>query len=109
MPPVPATATTAAEKTGRNPFCTIRGIVNVPVAATLPTALPLIMPMSPLAMMATFASPPMVRPAKVREISLMNCPIPVALRKAPKRMNRKMYVEETPRATPKIPSDDRYN
>ena len=107
IPPVPATATTAAENTGLNPASRISGIVNVPVAATLPTALPLIIPIRPLATIETFASPPIVRPARDIAKSLMNRPIPVSVRNAPKRMNRKMYVAETPSAVPKMPSDDR--
>jgi hypothetical protein len=90
IPPVPATATTAAEKTGLKPAPVIRGIVKVPVAATLPTALPLIMPMRPLATMDTFASPPMVLPARDIARSLINRPIPVSVRNAPKRMKRKI-------------------
>ncbi len=90
MPPVPATATTADAKTGLKPAPVMRGMVKVPVAATLPTALPLIIPMRPLATMDTLASPPMVLPARDMARSLMNRPMPVSVRKAPKRIKRKI-------------------
>ena len=35
---------------------------------------------------------------------MKNWPIPVFSRKAPKRMNRKMYVEQTPMGLPMTPS-----
>ena len=54
-PPVEATASTAPAKTGLNPALFIMGMVMVSVVTTFPTALPLIIPINPLAKMATTA------------------------------------------------------
>ena len=62
----------------------------VPVVATFAMAEPLIMPMSPEAMTATFAGPPDVRPTSVREKSLMNFEKPLCFKKAPKTTKRKI-------------------
>jgi hypothetical protein len=53
-----ALASTAAATCGVNPVRFMAGIVIVPVLSTLLTPLPLSMPYSPLAQIATFAEPP---------------------------------------------------
>ena len=55
-------------------------------------------------MTATLAGPPEAQPAMAFEMSMKNWPRPVFSRKAPKRMNRKMKVLETPIGVPKMPS-----
>ena len=53
---------------------------------------------------ATFAGPPDAQPARELARSIKNWPKPVFSRKAPKRMNRKMKVEQTPSGLPMTPS-----
>ena len=61
-PPVEPTASTAPAKCGGKPVRFINGMVKVPTAATLATALPLIMPNRDEPATATFAGPPRTRP-----------------------------------------------
>ena len=65
-------------------------MVKAPVDAAFATADPFSMPMKPVAMTATFAGPPGLRPASAMAPSLMSCERPVAPRIAPKRMKRNM-------------------
>ena len=79
-------------------------MVKLPVPATFATELPETVPMSPLESTATFAGPPLAQPAMAFAKSMKNFPRPVDSRYAPKRMKRKMNVEETPKGMPKMPS-----
>ncbi len=65
-------------------------MVNAPVEAAFATAEPFSMPMKPVAMTATLAGPPGLRPASAIAPSLMSCDRPVAPRMAPNRMKRNM-------------------
>ena len=71
---------------------------------TFATELPETVPMSPLESTATFAGPPLAHPATAFARSMKNLPSPVLSRYAPKRMKRKMNVEDTPSGMPKMPS-----
>ena len=53
---------------------------------------------------ATFAGPPLALPAIALQASIKNCPIPVFSRKAPKRIKRKIKVEQAPIGVHIIPS-----
>ena len=64
-PPEAAAASTAPANCAGYPCRFIIGMVMAPVVATLATALPLIMPMMPLAITATCAAPPLTRPAAI--------------------------------------------
>ena len=57
-PPVDAQASTPAAVSGSMPACFIAGMVIWPVVRTLVTTLPLIDPIRPLLIIATFAGPP---------------------------------------------------
>ena len=59
-------------------------------------------------MTATLAGPPAAQPAMASAMSMNSLPMPVFSRNAPKRMNRKMKVAETPRGMPRIPSVVKY-
>src|SRR5699024_12636150 len=83
----------------------IIGIVKAPVDTTLAIADPLIEPMKPDAMAATLAGPPRVWPAMASARSLNRVDIPDLARKAAKRIKKIMYVDDTPIAIPKMPSD----
>ena len=87
-PPVEATASTAPANSLLYPVRFISGIVIVPVVATLAMAEPLIIPIRPDAMTATFAGPPEVVPTRVSEKSLMNLEKPEYFRNAPKTTKR---------------------
>ena len=102
-PPVEATASTAPANSFRYPVRFIRGMVMVPVVATLAMAEPLIMPMRAEATTATFAGPPGVWPTNVREKSLMNLEKPLCFKNAPNTTKRKMYVADTPIPVPSTP------
>jgi len=78
------------------------------VVQTFATEEPEMVPMSPELTTATLAGPPVDQPARARERSMTNLPIPVFSRTDPKRMNMNTKVEETPRGTPKTPSVPRY-
>ena len=78
-------------------------MVMVPVVATLAMAEPLIMPIRPEAITATFAGPPGERPTSVRAMSLINCEKPEYFRKAPKSTKTKIYVAETFAPVPRMP------
>ena len=54
MPPVEATDSTAPANSGEKPTFFIIGMVNTPVVATLAAELPLMVPIKPLEMTATF-------------------------------------------------------
>ena len=71
-------------------------MVNEPVPTTLATAVPLILPINPLEMTATFAGPPCLCPASAIARSLNNLPMPDFARKAPNKINRKIKVTEAP-------------
>ena len=107
-PPMEAVASTAPAKCARKPVFFMRGIVKEPTVTTLAIAEPLTMPRSALENTATLAGPPLVCPTRLNARSEKKEMIPACSRKAPSRMNRKMYVEETPRGIPKIPSVVRY-
>jgi hypothetical protein len=66
------------------------------VTETLATALPEIIPNMALATTATFAGPPLKRPARSMARSMNVLPPPVTERRAPKMMNRAMNVAEVP-------------
>ena len=75
-------------------------MVNDPVTATFPAAEPEIMPSSVLKMTAVFAEAA-VRPRVMEFASLKKKPpAPNSVRKAPKMVNRMMYVEATPTGIP---------
>src|SRR3989304_3277908 len=57
-PPLEAFASTAAASSARKPVRFMAGIVTTPGASTLLTALPLMLPKSPLARVAHLALPP---------------------------------------------------
>src|SRR5699024_11463305 len=95
-PPTDADASTAPEKFLEYPVRRIKGIVKAPVVTTLAIAEPLIDPRSPLEMTDTLAGPPDVCPAIARAASLNSCPIPVRLKNAPNKINKKIYVADTP-------------
>lgn len=77
-PPVDAQASTAAAYSGEYPVLFIVGIVIQPSTATLATALPLIIPNSPLATTDTFAGPPRTLPRRAEANFVKNVPPPVA-------------------------------
>ena len=62
-PPEDAVASTAPANSGRMPDFFMIGIVKVPVAAVLATALPDTVPISALATTATLAGPPRIHPS----------------------------------------------
>jgi hypothetical protein len=62
-PPVEATASMAAATIGRYPTFFIRGMVKVPIVATLAGGEPVIAPMQALPKIAALAGPPRKRPA----------------------------------------------
>ena len=70
-------------------------MVNWPVVTTLATPDPLIVPISPDAMTATFAGRRAWWPTVPSATSLNSLIMPACSRKVPNRMNRKMYVDET--------------
>ena len=78
--------------------------MSEPVPTTFATELPETVPMRPDESTATFAGPPLAHPAMLFARSIKNFPSPVDSRYAPKRMKRKMNVEDTPSGMPKIPS-----
>jgi hypothetical protein len=84
IPPVPATASVAAANSFEKPARRMRGMVNVPMVAALATALPEIVPNSPLATAATFAGPPRVRAEARNAMSRNASPPPVFSKTAPK-------------------------
>ncbi len=96
-PPCGRDASTAAAKYPEYPIFVIRGMVNAPVVTTLAGALPLIIPKRPLAKIETFAGPPGFWPATLMEKLLKSTDSPVAFKKDPNKINKKMYVLETPR------------
>ena len=63
----------------------ISGMVNEPVVTVLAMELPFIEPKSPLEIIATFAGPPVERPAIAVATSINSCPNPVLVTKIPKR------------------------
>ena len=65
------------------------------MVTTLATPEPLIVPMSPELMTATFAGPPRVWPTVPIAKSVNSEIIPACSRNEPNRMNRKMYVDDT--------------
>jgi len=107
-PPVDAQASTAPAYSGGYPTRFMRGMVKAPVVATLATEEPLMVPSNPEATTATLAGPPGLCPARARASSLKSRAPPLLARKAPKSTNMKTKVAETPRATPKMPSEVRY-
>ena len=70
------------------------GMVKLPVPTTLATEEPETVPMRPEERTATFAGPPAAQPAIALAISIKNLPRPVDSRYAPKRINRKIKVDE---------------
>ena len=80
------------------------GMVSDPVPTTLATELPDTVPIRPEDSTATFAGPPLAQPAMELARSIKNLPSPVDSKYAPKRINRKIKVEDTPKGIPKIPS-----
>ena len=89
-PPTDAAADTAPANSAEYPVFFIRGMVKDPVVTTLATADPLMEPRSPAATTDTLAGPPLVWPARDREMSLKNFPMPDLVMTQPKRMNRKI-------------------
>ena len=77
-PPVEAIASVAAARSGGTPDFTIKGIVNTPTAATLATALPVIVPIRLDPTTATFWLPPVARPTSRMARSMNNFPPPMA-------------------------------
>ena len=61
VPPVEATASVAAAKSGLNPWRFIKGMVKIPVVVAFATGEPLIEPNSALAPTAASAGPARVR------------------------------------------------
>ncbi len=104
IPPVEAAASTAPANFGFNPMDFIKGMVNVPVVATLATADPLNDPVNALDNTATWAGPPRLLPAMARARSLNSCVAPLTDRNAPNRMNMTMKVEAVESVSPRIPS-----
>jgi len=102
-PPVEATASTAPANSGLKPERFIIGMVKAPVAATLATLLPEIMPMKPLEMTATWAGPARLRPPRARPIAMMNSMPPVTCRMPAKIMNRKIVPAESSVSPPRRP------
>ena len=80
------------------------GMVKEPVDTVLETEEPETVPWRAEDSTATLAGPPAAQPARELARSMKNWPMPVFSRKAPKRMNRKMKVEQTPRGLPMTPS-----
>src|SRR5699024_11067958 len=64
IPPVEATASTAPACLGLKPTFFIKGIVKVPVVATLATGDPDNIPINPLETTAVLAGPPLYFPVK---------------------------------------------
>ena len=88
MPPIDADGSMAPATCGRNPARFIRGIVNAPVDTVLAIALPDTEPNRAEATTATFAGPPVLRPAAAIGKSIKKRPAPDLCKKAPKKMNR---------------------
>ena len=70
----------------------------------LATALPEIEPKKAEDRLATFAGPPVVRPAIAVENSMKKRPVPSRSAKAPNRTKRKRNVADTLSGMPKMPS-----
>ena len=77
-PPVEARASWAPAYSGEYPVLFIRGMVNTPVATTLATALPLIVPNIALEITAALAAPPFWRPTARKARSMKSWPPPEA-------------------------------
>src|SRR5699024_5141970 len=99
-----AAASTAPAKFFLYPSRFIIGIVYEPVVTVFATELPEIVPFKALEKIATLAGPPVLFPAIPIAKSLQYFPTPVCTRNAPKRRNRKIYVEDTCSGVPNMPS-----
>ncbi len=104
IPPVEAAASTAPAKRGDRPMLFIRGIVKVPVVATLATALPLSEPVRAEEITATCAGPPRRRPAIARARSLNSAVAPLTLKNEPNRIKTIIAVDAVDSVIPKTPS-----
>ncbi len=80
------------------------GMVKLRCSPYLETEEPLMVPVRADVSTETFAGPPAAQPDALVAASMKNLPMPVFSRQAPKKMNRKMNVELTPRGFPMIPS-----
>ena len=79
-------------------------MVKEPEPTTFATEDPEMVPWRAEESTATFAGPPDAQPAMAFAISMKNLPRPVFSRNAPKRINRKINVEDTPSGIPNTPS-----
>ena len=82
----------------------IMGMVKEPEPTVFATELPETVPSMADTITATFAGPPVARPAMALERSMKNCPIPVFSKKAPNNKKTKIKVEATPMGMPITPS-----
>ena len=80
------------------------GMVKEPDPTTFATDEPEIVPCRAEEITATLAGPPDAQPAMALAISIKNFPSPVFSRYAPKRIKRKIKVDDTPMGIPKTPS-----
>ena len=88
MPPIDADGSMAPATCGLKPARFISGMVKAPVETVLAIALPETEPKKAEAITATFAGPPVLRPANASGKSMKNLPAPDLCRKAPKKINR---------------------
>ena len=87
-PPVEAAASIAPDVFLSYPTLCISGIVRLPVATTLPADVPLIIPISPEAKIATLAGPPRCRPVRAKAKLMKYSPTLDACKNAAKMMNK---------------------
>ena len=77
-----------------------------PVVTVFPTDDPETMPHRAEEMTATFAGPPLERPAILFAKAMKKPAMPVRSRNAPKMMNRTMYVKQTLTGVPMTPEGE---
>ena len=87
---------------------TFKGMVKEPVLTVFATEEPDTVPCRAEEITATFAGPPIFLPAIAFARSINSLPTPVFSRKAPKSINRKINVEDTPRGVPNTPLRVKY-
>ncbi len=102
-PPVEATASMAAALCAGMPARFISGMVTMPVATTLATALPEIEPNRQEPSTAILAAPPRNRPISAIEMSVKNCMPPVFCNTWPNSRKAMTMVIATLTGKPRMP------
>ena len=106
-PPVEPTDSMAAARYGVKPDLTMVGMVTIPTASTLLTALPEIMPNNAEPTTAILAAPPRKRPMAAIEISAKKSAPPVRASTCPRMVNGMTTITATCRIAPMAPFTSR--